>query len=138
MLTWSVSESKKIREKKSLKLWKYVSDIGPTVNPPEKLCIEQGLRYVSDLGSWIQFPDTVHELYAHLPQALGTPQITIVSELIVTKTPTQAQASGCIVKIYVICNFFPCRPERGPRAEGVERGEPGEDAQSVQVSMYKS
>ena len=40
------------------------------VEAVEKLCVEQALRYVSDLGGWIEFPDTVHELYAHLPQAL--------------------------------------------------------------------
>ena len=44
---------------------------GLTYLTPEKLCTEQALRYVSDLGGWIEFPDTVHELYAHLPQAIG-------------------------------------------------------------------
>ena len=29
------------------------------------------LLLVIDIGDWVKFPETVHELYAHLPQMIG-------------------------------------------------------------------
>ena len=37
----------------------------------EDLCREQMLLLVIDIGDWVKFPETVHELYAHLPQMIG-------------------------------------------------------------------
>ena len=38
---------------------------------PAELCKEQMRLHLLDVGSWIRFPETVHELYAHLPQFIG-------------------------------------------------------------------
>ena len=37
----------------------------------DELCKEQMLLKVHHIGGWIRFPETVHELYAHLPQLIG-------------------------------------------------------------------
>ena len=35
------------------------------------LCKEQMLLQVQDIGGWITFPETIHELYAHLAELIG-------------------------------------------------------------------
>ena len=40
-------------------------------SPIERLVTQQALRYVEKLGDWIRFPDTIHEMFSHLPQTLG-------------------------------------------------------------------
>lgn len=30
------------------------------------------LRYVVGIGDWVRFPETVHEAFAHLPEAIGS------------------------------------------------------------------
>ena len=37
----------------------------------EELCQEQMLLMVEGLGSWVEFPDTIHELLAHLVEVIG-------------------------------------------------------------------
>ena len=37
----------------------------------EVLCREQMKLQLVDIGGWIRFPETVHELYAHLHQFIG-------------------------------------------------------------------
>ena len=37
----------------------------------EDLCKEQMRLYMVGIGPWIRFPDTLHELLAHLPAVLG-------------------------------------------------------------------
>ena len=37
----------------------------------EELCKEQMLLQVSDVGPWVCFPETVHELYAHLAELIS-------------------------------------------------------------------
>ena len=39
--------------------------------PLERLVTKQALRYVSGIGPWIQFTDTVHEMLSHLPETIG-------------------------------------------------------------------
>ena len=35
------------------------------------LCKEQMLLQVQDIDGWITFPETIHELYAHLAELIG-------------------------------------------------------------------
>ena len=37
----------------------------------EELCKEQMRLFVVDIGPWVRFTPTIHELYAHLPQLIG-------------------------------------------------------------------
>jgi hypothetical protein len=37
----------------------------------DELCKEQMKLMLLDVGNWIRFPETVHELYAHLAQFIG-------------------------------------------------------------------
>jgi hypothetical protein len=34
------------------------------------------LRYVEGIGDWVRFPETVHEAFAHLPEAIGSIPLT--------------------------------------------------------------
>ena len=37
----------------------------------EELCKHQMLLLVKDVGDWVKFPETTHELYAHLAEMIG-------------------------------------------------------------------
>ena len=37
----------------------------------DKLCKEQMLLQVVDIGEWVRFPETMHEFYAHLAEMIG-------------------------------------------------------------------
>ena len=37
----------------------------------EELCKQQMKLLVVHVGEWVKFPETIHELYAHLPEMIG-------------------------------------------------------------------
>ena len=37
----------------------------------DELCKEQQLLCVQDIGSWVRFPDTLHEGYGHVAAVMG-------------------------------------------------------------------
>ena len=37
----------------------------------DQLCKKQQLLCVEDIGSWVRFPDTLHEGYGHLAEVMG-------------------------------------------------------------------
>ena len=39
--------------------------------PLDELCQAQQLLCVQDIGSWVRFPDTLHEGYSHMAAIMG-------------------------------------------------------------------
>ena len=37
----------------------------------DELCKRQQLLCIEDIGSWVQFPDTLHEGYGHVAELMG-------------------------------------------------------------------
>ena len=48
----------------------------------DELCKEQ-MKEMLQVGKWIRYPETVHELYAHLAQYIGNLAYLIVKYLII-------------------------------------------------------